>query len=175
MVSFKLSSIIRDVPDFPKPGILFKDITPLYGSPGLCKECVEEIAQQFKHTRIDAIAGIEARGFLTGILLAQHLQVPFIPIRKAGKLPGQKISRTYSLEYGEATIEVHTDSFTPGTKILIHDDVLATGGSAEAAWHLLKEGGAQVAGFSFLVNLSFLHGTERLHKYGVPVQQLVSY
>jgi adenine phosphoribosyltransferase len=175
MVSFKLSSIVRDVPDFPKPGILFKDITPLYGNPAILKECVEEIHAQFKHIKLDAIAGIEARGFLTGILLAQVLQLPFIPIRKAGKLPAEKISTTYDLEYGSATIEMHLDSTRPGMQVLIHDDVLATGGSAMAAAHLIKESGAYVAGFSFLINLSFLGGTAQLEKFGKPVHSLITY
>src|SRR5688572_26018173 len=118
MVSFKLSSIIRDVPDFPKPGILFKDITPLYADPGILKECIEEIKTQFKAVKLDAVAGIEARGFLTGILLSQALNLPFVPIRKAGKLPADKISTSYELEYGTATIEMHRDSIRPGMQVL---------------------------------------------------------
>jgi adenine phosphoribosyltransferase len=175
MISFKLSSIIKDVKDFPKPGILFKDITPLYGNPAILKECIEETVKQFEGVKIDAIAGIEARGFLTGVLLAQALQIPFIPIRKAGKLPGEKISTTYNLEYGTATIEMHLDSTRPGMQVLIHDDVLATGGSALAAAHLIKESGAYVAGFSFLVNLSFLGGTPKLENLGKPVHSLISF
>ncbi len=175
MVSFKLSSIIRDVPDFPKPGILFKDITPLYGSPAILKECVDEMVNSFKGVKMDAVAGIEARGFLTGILIAQALQIPFIPIRKAGKLPGDKISTSYELEYGTATIEMHRDAVTPGMQILIHDDVLATGGSALAATHLVKEVGAHIAGFSFLVDLAFLGGTIKLEKFGKPVHSLISF
>ncbi len=175
MVSFKLSSIIRDVPDFPKPGILFKDITPLYSNPAILEECVEEIRSQFKHVKLDAVAGIEARGFLTGILLARALQLPFIPIRKAGKLPGEKISTTYDLEYGTATIEMHVDCTSPGMQVLIHDDVLATGGSATAAAHLIKQNGAQVAGFSFLVSLSFLGGDQKLQSFGKPVHSLISF
>ena len=175
MVSFKLSSIIRDVPNFPKKGIIFKDITPLYANPSLCKECIEEIQHQFKNIKIDAIAGVEARGFITGILLAQGMQVPFIPIRKAGKLPAEKISTTYNLEYGTATIEMHLDSTSPGMQILIHDDVLATGGSASAAAHLIKESGANVAGFSFLVNLSFLGGIKKMEKFGKPIHSLITY
>jgi len=165
MVSFKLSSIIRDVPDFPKPGILFKDITPLYGSPAILKECVDEMVNSFKGVKMD----------LTGILIAQALQIPFIPIRKAGKLPGDKISTSYELEYGTATIEMHRDAVTPGMQILIHDDVLATGGSALAATHLVKEVGAHIAGFSFLVDLAFLGGTIKLEKFGKPVHSLISF
>lgn len=175
MVSFKLSSIIRDVPDFPKPGILFKDITPLYGNPAILKECVDEMVARFKGIKMDAIAGIEARGFLTGILMAQALQIPFIPIRKAGKLPADKISTSYELEYGTATIEMHKDVVTPGMQILIHDDVLATGGSALAAAYLIKESGAHIAGFSFLVDLAFLGGTPKLEKLGKPVHSLISF
>jgi adenine phosphoribosyltransferase len=175
MISFKLSSIIRDVKDFPKPGILFKDITPLYANPAILKECIDETIKRFEGVKIDAIAGIEARGFLTGIMLAQALQIPFIPIRKAGKLPGEKISTTYNLEYGTATIEMHLDSTRPGMQVLIHDDVLATGGSALAAAHLIRESGAYVAGFSFLVNLSFLGGTPKLENLGKPVHSLISF
>jgi adenine phosphoribosyltransferase len=175
MVSFKLSSIIRDVPDFPKPGIQFKDISPLYNNPAILKECIDEIVAQFKGVRLDAIAGIEARGFLSGVLIAQALQVPFILIRKAGKLPGEKYSTTYDLEYGTATIEMHKDSTHPGMQVLVHDDVLATGGSALAAAQLIKESGATVAGFSFLLNLSFLGGTPKLEKLGKPVHSLISY
>lgn len=175
MVSFKLSSIIRDVHNFPKPGILFKDITPLYANPAILKECIDEMVSQFKGVKIDAIAGIEARGFLTGILLAQALQVPFITIRKAGKLPAEKISTTYDLEYGTATIEMHIDSTRPGMQVLIHDDVLATGGSALAAAHLIKQSGASVAGFSFIIDLSFLGGTPKLENFGKPVHSLISF
>lgn len=175
MISFKLSSVIKDVPDFPKPGILFKDVTPIYANPTILKECIDEIQKQFKDVKIDAIAGIEARGFLTGILLAQALQKPFILIRKAGKLPGNKISTTYELEYGTATIEMHVESTRPGMQVLIHDDVLATGGSASAAARLIKESGASVAGFSFLVNLTFLGGTPKLEIFGKPIHSLISF
>ncbi len=175
MVTFKLSSIIRDVPNFPKPEILFKDITPLYADPGTLKECVDEMVNRFRDLKLDAIAGIEARGFLTGVLIAQALQLPFIPIRKAGKLPADKISTSYELEYGTASIEMHRDSTRPGMQVLIHDDVLATGGSALAAARLIKESGAQVAGFSFLVDLAFLGGTPKLEAFGKPVHSLISF
>jgi adenine phosphoribosyltransferase len=175
MISFKLSSIIRDIPDFPKPGILFKDITPLYADPGILKECITEMINQFKGVKFDAVAGIEARGFLTGILLAQALQIPFIPIRKAGKLPADKISTSYELEYGTATIEMHRDNISPGMQVLIHDDVLATGGSALAAARLIKEAGGYIAGFSFLVNLASLGGTPKLEQFGKPVHSLISF
>jgi adenine phosphoribosyltransferase len=175
MISFKLSSIIRDVPDFPKPGIIFKDITPLYADPGILKECIDEITNHFKSFKLDAVAGIEARGFLTGILLAQALHLPFIPIRKAGKLPGDKISTSYELEYGTATIEMHKDGIYPGMHVLIHDDVLATGGSALAAARLIKESGGHITGFSFLVNLAFLGGAVKLEQLGKPVHSLISF
>lgn len=175
MLDFKLKSIIRDVPDFPKPGILFKDITPLYTSPILLKECIVEIQHQFKGYKIDAIAGIEARGFLTGILLAEAMGLPFIPIRKAGKLPYHKISKSYELEYGSATIEMHKDALHKGDKVLIHDDLLATGGSAEAAANLVTQTEADVIGFSFIIDLPFLGGNERLKKSGKVIHSLVSY
>lgn len=175
MIDFKLSSIIRNIPDFPKPGIQFKDITPLYSNPIILKECIHEMAVQFRGIKLDAIAGIEARGFLTGILLAQTLELPFIPIRKAGKLPADKVATTYELEYGTATIEMHRDSVRPGMQILIHDDVLATGGSALAAARLIKEAGGHVAGFSFLMELSMLGGGEKLQNFGKPVHSLISF
>lgn len=175
MIDFKLSSIIRTVPDFPKPGVMFKDITPLYSDPVILRECIHEMAVQFRGIKLDAIAGIEARGFLTGILLAQTLELPFVPIRKAGKLPAEKLSTTYDLEYGTATIEMHKDSVRPGMQVLIHDDVLATGGSAIAAARLIKDAGANVAGFSFLIDLTFLGGGQKLQNFGKPVHSLISF
>lgn len=175
MVSERLKKIIRDIPDFPKEGILFKDITPMYTDPKLCRDCVEEIKNQFSGTKVDAIAGIEARGFMTGILLAQVMEIPFIPIRKEGKLPGEKISKSYDLEYGSAIIEMHKDSVVPGMSVLVHDDLLATGGSAAAAAELLIEAEAEISGFSFLINLSFLNGTDRLASFDKPIHSIITY
>lgn len=175
MIQERLKQIIRNVPDFPKEGILFKDITPIFSDPVLCKEVVDEFALQCEDLNIEAVAGIEARGFLFGFLLAQQLGVPFIPIRKAGKLPYHTYFREYALEYGTAKIEMHTDALKPGQRVLLHDDLLATGGSAEAAAELIQQGGGVLAGFAFLVNLSFLGGEEKIRKFNCPIESLVVY
>lgn len=172
----KVKSIVRDVNDFPKPGIVFKDITPILTNPALVKEVVSEIADQFRGQRIDAIAAVEARGFIFGSILAQELQCAFIPMRKSGKLPYKTISQEYALEYGTASIEVHVDAVQPGWQVLIHDDLLATGGTAGAAANLVKKLGGHLAGFSFLVNLSFLPGEQNLSKeFGLKPHYVISY
>lgn len=175
MISDRLRQIIRNVPDFPKEGILFKDITPIFSDPALCRDIAVAFSELFRGKEIEAVAGIEARGFLFGFLLAQELNVPFIPIRKAGKLPYQKIFREYALEYGTAKIEMHTDALRPGQRVLLHDDLLATGGSAEAAAELILEGGGDLVGFAFLVNLAFLGGEEKLKHFAKPIENLVVY
>lgn len=162
MIAHQIKSAIRDIHDFPKPGIIFKDITPILKDPGLCIAVLDAFVGKLKDTRIDAIAGIESRGFLFGLGLATRLGVPFVPVRKAGKLPFTIKQKAYKLEYGTATIELHTDAFEPGQHILIHDDLLATGGTALAASELITEMGGIVAGFSFVVGLGFLNGRERL-------------
>jgi adenine phosphoribosyltransferase len=160
----RIKSVIRDVPDFPKPGILFKDITPMLADHKLVKDVISAIAVQFKHQKIDAIAAVEARGFIFGSILAQELQCAFIPMRKSGKLPYKTISQEYALEYGTASVEVHEDAIQKGWNVLVHDDLLATGGTASAAGWLVQQLGGTVAGFSFLINLSFLPGEEKLSK-----------
>lgn len=165
---------IRDIPDFPKPGILFKDITPIMESPAAYRAsilCLEELvdAQDF-----DKLAAIESRGFLFAGPMGLNLDKPMCLLRKAGKLPGQTRSVTYSLEYGEATLEAHVDSFGPGDRVLIVDDLLATGGSASAAAQLVRDCGAEVAGFLFLVELDFLKGRALLEAEA-PVFSLVIY
>jgi adenine phosphoribosyltransferase len=162
MIEQQIKQAVRDIPDFPKPGIIFKDITPILKDPLLCENIVDAFIKQLKGIRIDAIAGIESRGFLFGLTLATRLGVPFVPIRKAGKLPYTIKQKAYDLEYGTATIELHTDAFEPGQHILIHDDLLATGGTALAASELIQEMDGIVAGFSFIVGLSFLNGRERI-------------
>ncbi len=157
-----IKELVRDVRDFPKPGIVFKDITPVLADPAIRREIVVTIAKNFKDQRIVAVAGIEARGFILGSLIAQELQLPFIPIRKSGKLPYRSIKEEYELEYGTAAIEMHEDAVKPGDRILIHDDLLATGGTANAAGQLVKKSGGVVAGFSFLINLSFLPGEAKI-------------
>lgn len=171
-----LKSLLRDVPDFPKPGIIFKDITPLLASPEARKEVVSQIVAQFKSTPIDAIAAVEARGFLFGSLLADAMNIPFLPVRKAGKLPYHTIREEYKLEYGTACIEMHTDAVKPGWRVLVHDDLLATGGTACAAGNIIRKLGGEVAGFSFLINLSFLPGENLIQQeFNVAPRYLISY
>jgi adenine phosphoribosyltransferase len=171
----EIKSVIRDVVDFPKEGIVFKDITPIMMNPVLSTKIVDELASYYKDKKIDKIAGIESRGFLFGYPLAMKLGVPFILIRKKGKLPYKKTSIEYDLEYGSATIEVHTDAISEGENILIHDDLLATGGSAHAAASLVESLGGKVAGFSFLVDLSFLNGEEKINIHSNDIYSLVKF
>lgn len=175
MLSNQIKQIIRDVPDFPKPGIIFKDITPILKDAVLCKEITAALAEQLKDVKIDVVAGIESRGFLFGLALAQQLNVPFVPIRKAGKLPYKTIQQSYDLEYGSATLEVHEDAFEAGQQVLIHDDLLATGGTVVAASNLVQKLGAAVAAYSFLINLDFLNGKDRLMPYADKVFALATY
>jgi adenine phosphoribosyltransferase len=171
----KLSAAIRDVPDFPKEGIVFKDITPIMMDAKLSVEVVDHLYNMYKDSDLDAVAGIESRGFLFGYPLAMKLGVPFILIRKKGKLPHNVLSVNYDLEYGNATIEMHIDAISAGQKILLHDDLLATGGSAEAAGRLIQKAGGEVAGFNFLVSLDFLNGIEKLKEFSNNITNLVAY
>lgn len=172
----KVQRVIRDVPDFPKPGILFKDITPMLTDPVLVKEVVDTIAAFYQSQKIDAIAAVEARGFIFGAILAQAMNCAFVPMRKSGKLPYKTISQEYALEYGTAAIEAHEDAIEKDWNVLVHDDLLATGGTAGAAGELVHRLGGTVAGFSFLINLSFLPGEEKLlKKFGIPPHYIVSY
>lgn len=175
MIENKIKDAIRDVVDFPKEGIVFKDITPIMLDAALSNEIVEHLYQQFKDQNITKIAGIESRGFLFGYPLAMRLGIPFIMIRKAGKLPYHKISHSYDLEYGSATIEMHIDAVQKGERVLIHDDLLATGGSASAAAELVMKCGGEIAGFNFLVNLEFLNGNEKLNRFSENITNLVAY
>lgn len=172
----RIKSVIRDVPDFPKPGILFKDITPMLTDHKLVKDVISAIAVQFKNQKIDAIAAVEARGFIFGSILAQELQCAFIPMRKSGKLPYKTVSQEYALEYGTASVEVHEDAIKKGWNVLVHDDLLATGGTASAAGWLVQQLGGTVAGFSFLINLSFLPGEHKLSKeFNVQPKYILKY
>jgi len=171
----KIKNAIRDVPNFPKEGIVFKDITPIMLDPILSSDIVDCLHEMYKDENIDAVAGIESRGFLFGYPLAIKLGVPFILIRKKGKLPYDKISHSYSLEYGEATIEMHTDAVSKGQRILIHDDLLATGGSAEAAASLIDKCGGEIVGFNFIVSLDFLDGSEKLKAFSDNIVNLAGY
>jgi len=174
-LSNKINLAIRDVHDFPKEGIVFKDITPIMMDAGLSNEILEALAEQFRSENLQGIAGIESRGFLFGFPLAMALGIPFIMIRKKGKLPYKKISHAYELEYGSAVIEMHSDALTPGDRILIHDDLLATGGSAAAAAELIQKCQGVVAGFNFMVELQFLEGREKLKTYSDNISNLVQY
>ncbi len=162
-----LKSAIRDVPDFPKKGILFKDITPLLGNPELFKDVIEQTALHFKSNNIEKVLAIESRGFIFGAPLALELNVGFVPIRKKGKLPYKTASASYSLEYGTDTLEMHEDAFKPGTRVLIVDDLLATGGTAKATAELAEKMGGHVVGFSFLIELEFLNGRKKLSNYDI--------
>jgi adenine phosphoribosyltransferase len=171
-----LKSLLRDVHDFPRKGIVFKDITPLLADPIARHEVVKTIGSHFADQGIEAVAAVEARGFIFGSLLAQELNVPFVPVRKAGKLPYEKIKEEYSLEYGKAVIEMHTDAIAKGCRVLIHDDLLATGGTASAAGNMIERLGGVVAGYSFIINLAFLPGEEILkERFGVAPHYLVSF
>lgn len=175
MIEERIKTAIRDVPDFPKEGILFKDITPIMMDPKLSNDMLDHLVSLYKDQKIEAVAGIESRGFLFGYPLAMRLGIPFILIRKQGKLPYDKLSHSYDLEYGSATIEIHTDAFEKGQRVLIHDDLLATGGSAEAAAHLVQKCGAEIAGFNFLVSLDFLEGAKKLKPFSDNITNLVHF
>jgi adenine phosphoribosyltransferase len=171
----QLKSIIRDIPNFPKEGILFKDISTIMLNPTVSNAVLDHLVETYKSAGLQAIAGIESRGFLFGYPLAMRLGIPFVLIRKQGKLPYKKISHSYDLEYGSATIEMHTDAINQGDKVLIHDDLLATGGSASAAAELILKSGGKIAGFNFLVSLDFLNGEEKLKNYTDNIVNLASY
>lgn len=171
----RIKSAIRDVPNFPKEGIVFKDITPIMLDPALSNDILEYLVDCYKDQNIEAVAGLESRGFLFGYQLAIKLGVPFILIRKQGKLPYDKISHSYDLEYGSSTIEMHTDALSRGQRVLVHDDLLATGGSAEAAAYLIEKVGAEIVGFNFLISLDFLNGFKKLKPFSDNILNLVRY
>jgi adenine phosphoribosyltransferase len=175
MIEAKIKTAVRDVVDFPKPGIIFKDITPILKDAQLCMDITAALAEQLNGIQIDVVAGIESRGFLFGMLLAQALKVPFIPIRKSGKLPYKKIQQHYTLEYDSAVLEIHEDALTPGQKVLIHDDLLATGGTVVAASKLISRLDAEVACCSFIIALEFLKGRDRLAEFTPQTFALASY
>ncbi len=166
---------VRNVPDFPKPGIDFKDVTTLMMNPELSNAILDKLVRLYQGKDITKIIGIESRGFLFGYALAMRLNLPFVLVRKKGKLPYKKIEQSYTLEYGEATIEIHEDALIPEDKVLIHDDLLATGGSAEAAAKLVERLGAKVTGFNFLIALSFLNGQKKLTRYSENIVNLAQF
>ena len=163
----RLKDKIRDIPDFPKPGIVFKDITPLVKDPAMLRLAVHQLIHPFLGRDITAVAGMEARGFIFGSLVAWELGIPFIPLRKPGKLPYDVQSVSYDLEYGSATLEAHIDSFEKNDRVLLIDDLLATGGTAKASCELVEKLGATVEACAFVVELDFLKGQEKLKDYEV--------
>jgi adenine phosphoribosyltransferase len=175
-LSDKLKETIRDVQDYPKQGIVFKDITPVLADPKLVREIVVALTNKYQDQKIDAIAGVEARGFIFGSILAHALNCRFIPVRKAGKLPFKTLTKSYDLEYGTASVEMHVDAIEPSWRVLVHDDLLATGGTAGATAELVKLLGGEIAGFSFLINLGFLPGEQNLvARFGVKPHYLVEF
>ena len=174
-VNTAIRKAIRTIPDFPKPGIQFKDITPLLEDPNLSRRIIGELAEHYQKLEIEAVAGVESRGFLFGLPLAMELNVPFIVVRKKGKLPAETVSFKYDLEYGSAEIEVHKGAIKRGMKVLVHDDLLATGGTAGATAMLIEKENGQVAGFSFVIELNGLGGREKLAHFDKPIVSLVRY
>ena len=168
-----LKGLIRDVPDFPKKGIIFKDITPLLKNGPAFRSACDQLADNFKGIKLDQVIGIESRGFIFSPVIAHQLGAGFVPVRKKGKLPAAKESISYDLEYGVDSLEIHIDAFKKGAQVIIVDDLLATGGTAEAVIRLVEKLGAHVIGLAFLIELTFLKGRERLKDY--PVYSLIQY
>jgi adenine phosphoribosyltransferase len=162
-----LKKYVRDIQGFPKEGILFKDITPLLIDPKARKECLEILLTTLKDKQIDKVIGVESRGFFFGMLLADALNVGFVPVRKPNKLPYETISASYDLEYGTDNLEIHTDAIQKGERVLIHDDVLATGGTAEAVCELVEKLGGEIVQCNFLMELTFLNGRDKIKGYDV--------
>jgi adenine phosphoribosyltransferase len=169
----ELEKAIRNIPDFPQPGIQFKDITTVLQNGVLFQKCIDELTRDFKPGDVDAIVGIDARGFIFAAAAAYKLQCGFVPVRKKGKLPYQTFEQSYSLEYGAATIAIHTDAVHKGSRVLLVDDLLATGGTAAAAAELLNKVGAKILECSFFIELSFLNGRQKLKDF--PIRSLVVY
>ena len=162
-----LASMIRDVPDFPVPGILFKDITPLIQKPDAFKHVIDELTSRYRDEHVDVIAAIESRGFIFGAPLAYTLGAGFVVVRKPGKLPSSSISESYVLEYGTNALEIHEDAIQPGQRVLVVDDLLATGGSARATINLVERLGGEVVGVVFVIELDFLNGRDQLADYSI--------
>ena len=170
----KLEQTIQNIPDFPLEGIQFKDITPIFLDPKLYEEVIADLAN-FSRGKVDVVCGIESRGYLFGIAIAVALEVPFVLIRKKGKLPPPFVSEKYALEYGTAEIEMKTDQLKPGQRVLIHDDLLATGGTTEAAAKLVEKQGAKATQFSFLIGLKDLNGEKKLEQFNAEVYSILNY
>jgi adenine phosphoribosyltransferase len=170
-----LADAIRTIPDYPKPGIMFRDITTLLGNARAFRRAVDEMVQPFAGQKIDKIAGIEARGFILGGAIAHQLSAGFVPLRKKGKLPHKTVAVEYALEYGVDSMEMHMDAVLEGERVMLVDDLIATGGTAEAALKLLRGAGAEVVAAAFVVDLPELGGAERLRRHGVPVSALLAF
>jgi adenine phosphoribosyltransferase len=170
-----LKSAIRTIPDYPKPGIMFRDITTLLGDARAFRRAVDELVQPYAGTKVEKVAGIEARGFILGGAVAHQLSAGFVPIRKKGKLPHKRVSVAYALEYGQDEIEIHADALVAGERVILVDDLIATGGTAEGAVKLLRQLGAELVAACFIIDLPELGGADRLRKMGVPVRTLVSF
>ena len=170
-----LKESIRTIPDYPKPGVMFRDITTLLGSPRAFRRAVDELVQPWAGMKIDKVAGIEARGFIIGGAVAHQVSAGFVPIRKKGKLPHKRVSIAYSLEYGLDEMEMHEDALVAGDRVILVDDLIATGGTAEGAVKLLRQQGAQVLAACFIIDLPDLGGAEKLRKLEVPVRTLISF
>ena len=167
--------VIRTIPDYPQPGIMFRDITTLLGNARAFRRCIDEMVQPYAGTRVDKVAGLEARGFILGGAVAHQLSIGFVPIRKKGKLPYTVIGESYALEYGQDRVEIHIDALKPGEQVLLVDDLIATGGTASAGIRLMERAGAQVIGCSFVIDLPELGGADKLRALGKPVNTLVSF
>jgi adenine phosphoribosyltransferase len=174
-LEFDLRSSIRSIPDYPKPGIMFRDITTLLGNARAFRRAVDEMVQPWAGMKIDKVAGMEARGFILGGAVAHQVSAGFIPIRKKGKLPHKRVSIAYSLEYGLDEMEMHADAVTKGEKVILVDDLIATGGTAEGAVKLLKQQGADVLAACFIIDLPDLGGADKIRQLGVPVRTLISF
>lgn len=170
-----LKETVRTIPDYPKPGILFRDVTTLFARADAFEEAVARMAAPYEGRQIDLVAGIEARGFILGGAIATRLKAGFIPLRKKGKLPHRTLTESYALEYGDDELEMHEDAAPNGARVLLVDDLIATGGTAEAGVKLLKRSGAEIAGVVFLIELPELGGRERLEGQGVAMQSLLSF
>ena len=171
----QVKDYIRTIPDFPHDGIMFRDVTTLFLDPRGFRMAIDQMLAPYAGQRFDKVAGLEARGFILGGAIAHQLSVGFVPIRKQGKLPGKTISQSYTLEYGEATMELHDDSLQPGEKVLLVDDLLATGGTAEAGIKLIEKLGAEVIGCSFIIDLPALGGRKKLETLGMDVKVLCEF
>jgi adenine phosphoribosyltransferase len=175
VIDSDLRDAIRTIADYPKPGIMFRDITTLLGNARAFRRTVDELVQPWAGMKIDKVAGIEARGFILGGAVAHQVSAGFVPIRKKGKLPHKRVSVTYALEYGEDVIEMHADALVAGERVVLVDDLIATGGTAEAAVKLLRQLGAEVLAACFVIDLPDLGGAEKLRQLGVPVRTLIAF